>query len=177
MSNRRWKISEIKPPYLNFQWLIGPSSIYIAKQQRTKWNHQHIYFSCLSMTAFNIIYIYINSFWDWAKIYHYHTHSFAIKIDLISSINFNIIAENARIGKNWYFRGHNSNTGSLILLNNCRQVELVMLINFSVYIEHLSLTVFKLKAENSKIWHFRCNIPYKGSSYNFDLMETFVELH
>jgi hypothetical protein len=26
---------------LNFQWLIGPSSIYVAKQQRTKWNHQN----------------------------------------------------------------------------------------------------------------------------------------
>jgi hypothetical protein len=30
-------------------------------------------------------------------------------------------------------------------------VELVMLINFAVYIEHLSLIVFKIKAENSKL--------------------------
>jgi hypothetical protein len=35
-----------------------------------------------------------------------------------------IIAENARIGKNSHFRGHNSNTGNPILLNICRQVEL-----------------------------------------------------
>jgi hypothetical protein len=38
---RLCKICKIKPPYLNFQWLIGPSSIYVAKQQRTKWNHQN----------------------------------------------------------------------------------------------------------------------------------------
>ena len=40
MSKRLCKICKIKPPYLNFQWLIGPSLIYVAKQQRTKWNHQ-----------------------------------------------------------------------------------------------------------------------------------------
>ena len=43
MSKRLCKICKIKPPSLNFQWLIGPSSIYVAKQQlniRTKWNHQ-----------------------------------------------------------------------------------------------------------------------------------------
>jgi hypothetical protein len=102
---------------------------------------------------------------------------FAIKIDILSSMNFKIIAENARIGKNGHFRGHNSNTGCPILLSICRQVELVMLINFAVYIEHLSLTVFKIKAENRKIGHFRSNIPYKRSLYNFDLIETFVELH
>jgi hypothetical protein len=48
-----------------------------------------------------------------------------------------------------------------------------MLINFAVYIEHLSLTVFKIKAENSQIGHFRSNIPYKGSLYNFDLWRLF----
>ena len=102
---------------------------------------------------------------------------FAITIDLLSSINLKIIAENARIGKNLYFRGHNSNTGSPILLNICRLVEPLMLINFAVYIEQLSLTVFKIIAENRKIGHFRSNIPYKRSLYNFDLIETFVELH
>jgi hypothetical protein len=42
LSKRLCKICKIKPPYLNFQWLIGPSSIYVAKQQsqRTKWNHK-----------------------------------------------------------------------------------------------------------------------------------------
>ena len=40
LSKSLCKICKIKPPYLNFQWLIGPSSIYVAKQQRTKWNHQ-----------------------------------------------------------------------------------------------------------------------------------------
>ena len=55
MSKRLCKICKIKPPYLNFQWLIGPSSIYVAKQQRTKWNHQKKYFSYLSMIVFNII--------------------------------------------------------------------------------------------------------------------------
>ena len=35
LSKRLRKICKIKPPYLNFQWLIGPSSIYVAKQQRT----------------------------------------------------------------------------------------------------------------------------------------------
>jgi hypothetical protein len=52
---RLCKIFKIKPPYLNFQWLIGPSSIYVAKQQRTKWNHQNKYFSYLSMIVFNIL--------------------------------------------------------------------------------------------------------------------------
>jgi hypothetical protein len=44
LSKRLCKICKIKPPYLNFQWLIGPSSIYVAKQQRTKWNHPKNYF-------------------------------------------------------------------------------------------------------------------------------------
>ena len=35
LSKRLRKICKIKPRYLNFQWLIGPSSIYVAKQQRT----------------------------------------------------------------------------------------------------------------------------------------------
>jgi hypothetical protein len=35
-------------------------------------------------------------------------------------------------------------------MNIFRQVELVMLINFAVFIEHLSLTVFKIKAEIAK---------------------------
>ena len=35
---------KIKPQYLNFQWLIGPFSIYVAKQQRTKWNHKTFFF-------------------------------------------------------------------------------------------------------------------------------------
>ena len=39
MSKRLCKICKIKP-HLNFHWLIGPSSIYVAKQQRTKWNHK-----------------------------------------------------------------------------------------------------------------------------------------
>jgi hypothetical protein len=54
LSKRLCKICKIKPPYLNFQWLIGPSSIYVAKQQRTKWNHQKKN-SYLSMIVFNII--------------------------------------------------------------------------------------------------------------------------
>ena len=40
LSKRLCKICKIKPPYLNFQWLIGPFSIYVAKQQRTKRNYQ-----------------------------------------------------------------------------------------------------------------------------------------
>ena len=40
LSKRLCKICKIKPPNLNFQWLIGPSSNYVAKQQRTKWNYQ-----------------------------------------------------------------------------------------------------------------------------------------
>ena len=91
MSNRLCKICKIKPPYLNFKWLIGPSSLYVAKQQRTKRNHQKIYFSYLSMIVFNITFvycIYINSFWDWAKIYPYHTHSFAIAIITFTSAKF-----------------------------------------------------------------------------------------
>jgi hypothetical protein len=47
-------ICKIKPAYLNFQWLIGPSSIYVAKQQKTKWNHKNKN-SYLSMIVFNII--------------------------------------------------------------------------------------------------------------------------
>ena len=55
MLKRLCNIFRIKPPYLNFQWLIGLSSIYVAKQQRTKWNHQNKYFSYLSIIVFNII--------------------------------------------------------------------------------------------------------------------------
>ena len=55
LSKRLCNICKIKPPYLNFQWLFGPSSIYVAKQQRTKWNHKKKYFSYLSMIVFNII--------------------------------------------------------------------------------------------------------------------------
>jgi hypothetical protein len=40
LSKRLCKICKIKPPYFNVQWLIGPSSIYVAEQQRTKWNHK-----------------------------------------------------------------------------------------------------------------------------------------
>ena len=40
LSKRLCKICKIKPSYLYFQWLIGLSSIYVAKQRRTKWNHQ-----------------------------------------------------------------------------------------------------------------------------------------
>jgi hypothetical protein len=31
--------AKYRPPYLNFQWWIDPSSNYVAKQQRTKWRH------------------------------------------------------------------------------------------------------------------------------------------
>jgi hypothetical protein len=42
---------------LNFQWLIGPSSIYVAKQQRTTWNHPKKYFFYLQ-SLFLILYLY-----------------------------------------------------------------------------------------------------------------------
>ena len=51
------KICKIKLPYLNFQWLIGPSSIYVAKQQRTTWNHPKKYFFYLQ-SLFLILYLY-----------------------------------------------------------------------------------------------------------------------
>ena len=63
------------PPYLNFQWWIDPSSIYVAKQQRTKW--RHLKFSFLSFQWLCLIlYLYtVNSFWDLANNDPYHTNS------------------------------------------------------------------------------------------------------
>ena len=36
---------------------------------------------------------------------------------------------------------------------------------------------FSRKFENSRIWYFRGNNSYKGLLFNFDPMDTFVELH
>ena len=57
MSKRLCKICKIEPPYLNFQWLIGPSSIYVPKQQRTKWNHQNNIFLTFQWLCL-ILYLY-----------------------------------------------------------------------------------------------------------------------
>jgi hypothetical protein len=60
---RLCKICKLKLPYLNFQWLIGPSSIYVAKQQRTKWNHQNNGTFCQAMHTTNVISYFKNTFW------------------------------------------------------------------------------------------------------------------
>jgi len=52
-----------------------------------------------------------------------------------------------------------------------------MPILFGIYIDHLWPKVFEKKVKNSKIWYFRGNNSYKGLLFNFDPMETFVELH
>jgi hypothetical protein len=57
------QICKTKPPYLNFQRFIGPSSIYVARQQRTKWNHQANYFSYLSVNHIQR--------WDKTKLTHH----------------------------------------------------------------------------------------------------------
>jgi hypothetical protein len=57
LSKRQCKICKIKPPYLNFQWLIGPFSIYVAKQQRTKWNHQTNFVLTFQWLCF-VLYLY-----------------------------------------------------------------------------------------------------------------------
>jgi hypothetical protein len=61
-TKRLCKICKIKPPYLNFQWFIGPSFIYVARQQRTKWNHSKINFSYLSRYIFVKLYALLMSF-------------------------------------------------------------------------------------------------------------------
>ena len=48
--------------------------------------------------------------------------------------------------------------------------------NFLAIVVSLSIIVFEIMANNSKVGHFSGNNSYKGSPYNFIQMKTFDEL-
>ena len=77
LSKRLCKICKIKSPYLKFQWLIGSSSIYVAKQQRTKWYHKNNI--VLTFQWFCLILYLYKQFLRLGQYLPYHTHSFSMR--------------------------------------------------------------------------------------------------